>query len=65
MIAHRDFKSTSVLLKNDLTACITDFASAIAFNDDAECVDKYFQSGTKRYGITVFNTTSNMICFFI
>lgn len=50
IIAHRDFKSTSVLLKNDLTACISDFTSAVTFNNDAECGDHYFQSGTTRYG---------------
>ena len=31
-IAHRDFKSKNVLLKDDLTACIADFGLAIAFD---------------------------------
>lgn len=30
-IAHRDFKSKNVLLKNDLTACIADFGLALVF----------------------------------
>lgn len=30
-IAHRDFKSKNVLLKNDLTACIADFGLALTF----------------------------------
>lgn len=30
-IAHRDFKSKNVLLKNDLTACIADFGLAMIF----------------------------------
>lgn len=30
-IAHRDFKSKNVLLKNDLTACIADFGLAMVF----------------------------------
>lgn len=30
-VAHRDFKSKNVLLKNDLTACIADFGLALVF----------------------------------
>lgn len=30
-IAHRDFKSKNVLLKQDLTACIADFGLALIF----------------------------------
>lgn len=30
-IAHRDFKSKNVLLKDDLTACIADFGLAMIF----------------------------------
>lgn len=31
-IAHRDFKSKNVLLKDDLTACIADFGLALVFH---------------------------------
>lgn len=30
-IAHRDFKSKNVLIKNDMTACIADFGLALVF----------------------------------
>lgn len=30
-VAHRDFKSKNVLLKEDLTACIADFGLALKF----------------------------------
>lgn len=33
IIAHRDLKSRNVLVKQDLTCCIGDFGSAVAFHD--------------------------------
>lgn len=36
-IAHRDFKSKNVLLKNDLTACIADFGLALMFKPGKYC----------------------------
>ena len=32
-IAHRDFKSKNVLIKNDMTACIADFGLAMELED--------------------------------
>lgn len=36
IIAHRDFKSRNVLVKDDLTCCISDFGSACAFSGTYE-----------------------------
>ncbi len=47
-VAHRDFKSKNVLLKEDLTACIGDFGLALIFEPDKEIADTG-QVGTKRY----------------
>jgi len=48
-IAHRDFKSKNVLLKNDLTACIADFGLALVFQPGKPCGDTHGQVGTRRY----------------
>lgn len=48
-IAHRDFKSKNVLLKNDLTACIADFGLALIFSPGKPCGDTHGQVGTRRY----------------
>lgn len=48
-IAHRDFKSKNVLLKDDLTACIADFGLALIFKPGAPCGDTHGQVGTRRY----------------
>lgn len=48
-IAHRDFKSKNVLLKNDLTACIADFGLALIFQPGQSCGDTHGQVGTRRY----------------
>ncbi|XP_022904436.1 activin receptor type-2A [Onthophagus taurus] len=48
-VAHRDFKSKNVLLKNDLTACIADFGLALVFESGKSCGDTHGQVGTRRY----------------
>ncbi|XP_058816500.1 activin receptor type-2A [Topomyia yanbarensis] len=48
-IAHRDFKSKNVLLKDDLTACIADFGLALVFTPGKPCGDTHGQVGTRRY----------------
>lgn len=46
-IAHRDFKSKNVLLKNDLTACIADFGLALVFHPGQSTGDTHGQVGLK------------------
>ncbi|CAG9823217.1 unnamed protein product [Phaedon cochleariae] len=48
-VAHRDFKSKNVLLKNDMTVCIADFGLAIMFQAGKSCGDTHGQVGTRRY----------------
>lgn len=52
-VAHRDFKSKNVLLRRDLTPCITDFGVAtILDNRSGSQIDqkkKFLQVGTPRY----------------
>ena len=42
-IAHRDFKSKNVLIKNDMTACIADFGLALVFEPGKTCGDNHGQ----------------------
>ncbi|CAG5118529.1 unnamed protein product [Candidula unifasciata] len=48
-IAHRDFKSKNVLLKQDLTACIADFGLALKFEPGKVFNETHPQVGTRRY----------------
>ncbi|KAJ8676304.1 hypothetical protein QAD02_012091 [Eretmocerus hayati] len=48
-VAHRDFKSKNVLLKNDMSACIADFGLALIFHPGKPCGDTHGQVGTRRY----------------
>lgn len=48
-IAHRDFKSQNVILKDDLTACIADFGLSLTFKSDDQCNRDHSQVGTNRY----------------
>ncbi|XP_046553217.1 LOW QUALITY PROTEIN: activin receptor type-2B-like [Haliotis rubra] len=48
-IAHRDFKSKNVLLKNDLTACIADFGLALKFEPGKNPGETHGLVGTRRY----------------
>uniref|UniRef100_A0A8C4S993 Serine/threonine-protein kinase receptor n=1 Tax=Erpetoichthys calabaricus TaxID=27687 RepID=A0A8C4S993_ERPCA len=48
-IAHRDFKSKNVLLKNELTAVIADFGLAVRFEPGKPPGDTHGQVGTRRY----------------
>lgn len=52
-IAHRDFKSKNVLLRNNLSPCITDFGVASMLDttggSQTEQRKKYLQVGTPRY----------------
>jgi activin receptor type-2B len=47
IIAHRDFKSRNVLLRDDFTACISDFGLALVL--DHQPGDMHGQVGTRRY----------------
>ncbi|KAL3312636.1 Activin receptor type-2A [Cichlidogyrus casuarinus] len=48
-IAHRDFKSSNVLIKSDLSCCIADFGLSLKFMNNQSIGDAHFQVGTPRY----------------
>jgi len=49
VIAHCDFKSRNVLVKNDLTCCISDLGLAHTFFLNEKCTEPKVQVGTPRY----------------
>ncbi|XP_032222986.1 activin receptor type-2A [Nematostella vectensis] len=48
-IAHRDVKSKNILVKSDLTCCISDFGLALKFDQSDKLGETHGQVGTKRY----------------
>lgn len=65
IICHRDFKSRNILLKKDLTACISDFGLAIKCGYGRIAKETHGQVGTRRYmapevlqGATEFSATA-------
>ncbi|XP_066936299.1 activin receptor type-2A-like [Clytia hemisphaerica] len=65
IIAHRDIKSRNVLVRDNLTCCISDFGSACQFSENTDKEEIKGQVGTKRYmapevleGAVAFQTES-------
>ncbi|KAE9556149.1 hypothetical protein FO519_000637 [Halicephalobus sp. NKZ332] len=48
-IIHRDFKSKNVLIKDNLTACISDFGLAMKYDGSTLADELHGQVGTRRY----------------
>lgn len=48
-VAHRDFKSKNVLIKADLSACISDFGLAMKFEPGKNLGETHGLVGTRRY----------------
>ncbi|KAH7696664.1 TKL/STKR/TYPE2 protein kinase [Aphelenchoides avenae] len=48
-VVHRDFKSKNVLIKDDLTTCITDFGLALKCENGRMSEESHGQVGTRRY----------------
>lgn len=59
VIAHRDFKSKNVLLKDNLTACIGDFGLALTFETGASVSYTYSQVCGRFDGACFFYTNSD------
>ncbi|XP_031559084.1 activin receptor type-2A-like isoform X2 [Actinia tenebrosa] len=48
-IAHRDVKTKNILVKSDLSCCISDFGLALKFDEIEKPSETHGQVGTKRY----------------
>ncbi|CAF0927353.1 unnamed protein product [Didymodactylos carnosus] len=48
-IAHRDFKSQNVLIRENMSVCICDFGMAVCLNQNTLMPNQHNQSGTPRY----------------
>ena len=48
-IVHRNLKSKNILLKHDLTACISDFGVAVGLEDGKLCSNVHTRVNTHNY----------------
>ncbi|CAF1363847.1 unnamed protein product, partial [Didymodactylos carnosus] len=48
-IVHRDFKSENILIRENMTVCICDFAMTVCLNQSTLMPNQHIQCGTPRY----------------